>query len=311
MRRAEARLSASIINNSSIRCISTGGQVGCITNTSAPRTFSCICTYASPSLKRVTRACPRVRPRKWQTSSHRASFAVPQKTLNLSSTRARCGLGSFFSSVVGFFSAAVFSAVPVSAVAFSAVVATVAIGSVLSSRLSVFSLGAPASLLRTENWQLKTGFLAGPLGFEPRQSAPKALDLPLVDGPVHDRRIALQLSFNHSDSTIENQQSRILFQYCWRVNVLVATAFNPCLSSRLAALAASAGDRNSPYRVDPDPESEAYFAPARSSAPFMSRNSGYSGKTALSKSFPIPVRTRSRSNFSPRLPPFAEAPVLG
>jgi hypothetical protein len=25
--------------------------------------------------------------------------------------------------------------------------------------------------------------LAGPLGFEPRQSAPKALDLPLVDGP--------------------------------------------------------------------------------------------------------------------------------
>jgi hypothetical protein len=32
---------------------------------------------------------------------------------------------------------------------------------------------------RTENC-----FLAGPLGFEPRQSAPKALDLPLVDGPV-------------------------------------------------------------------------------------------------------------------------------
>src|SRR5882724_9995893 len=26
-------------------------------------------------------------------------------------------------------------------------------------------------------------YLAGPLGFEPRQSAPKALDLPLVDGP--------------------------------------------------------------------------------------------------------------------------------
>jgi hypothetical protein len=29
--------------------------------------------------------------------------------------------------------------------------------------------------------------LAGPLGFEPRQSAPKALDLPLVDGPVVTR----------------------------------------------------------------------------------------------------------------------------
>src|ERR1700756_5053774 len=26
--------------------------------------------------------------------------------------------------------------------------------------------------------------MAGPLGFEPRQSAPKALDLPLVDGPI-------------------------------------------------------------------------------------------------------------------------------
>jgi hypothetical protein len=30
----------------------------------------------------------------------------------------------------------------------------------------------------------KNWVLAGPLGFEPRQSAPKALDLPLVDGPV-------------------------------------------------------------------------------------------------------------------------------
>ena len=28
-----------------------------------------------------------------------------------------------------------------------------------------------------------TRFLAGRLGFEPRQSAPKALDLPLVDRP--------------------------------------------------------------------------------------------------------------------------------
>ena len=32
--------------------------------------------------------------------------------------------------------------------------------------------------------------LAGPLGFEPRQSAPKALDLPLVDGPVKQLLIA-------------------------------------------------------------------------------------------------------------------------
>jgi hypothetical protein len=34
------------------------------------------------------------------------------------------------------------------------------------------------------------GFLAGPLGFEPRQSAPKALDLPLVDGPISAPRNA-------------------------------------------------------------------------------------------------------------------------
>jgi len=40
MRLADARLSASIINSSSIRCSSTGRQVGCITKTSAPRTFS-------------------------------------------------------------------------------------------------------------------------------------------------------------------------------------------------------------------------------------------------------------------------------
>src|SRR5271154_5969236 len=79
----------------------------------------------------------------------------------------------------------------------------------------------------------------------------------------------------------------------------------------MTAFAASAGDRNSPYRLDPEPESEAYFDPARSSAPFVSRNSGYLGKTTFSKSFSIPVRTRSESKFPARLPPFAEAPVLG
>src|SRR5580693_5669341 len=156
-----------------------------MTNTSAPLTFSWICTYASPSAKRVTSACPRVRPRKAQTSSQSASLAVPEKILNRSSTRARCGLRSVFSSVIGFFSAVVFSAVV-------AVVATVLIVSVLSSRFSALGCGAPVS-------ELRTGSLAGPLGFEPRQSAPKALDLPLVDGPVKrsDWRIALQLSFNN------------------------------------------------------------------------------------------------------------------
>src|SRR6266852_7795706 len=166
----------------------------------------------------------------------------------------------------------------------------------------------------------KSCFLAGPLGFEPRQSAPKALDLPLVDGPVKrsdwltiSDSVDCTLIGHHS---IVNQQSKIsnqefFSQYFWRVNVPVATAFSPCFRRRLTAFAASARDRNNPYRVDPDPESEAYLDPARSSAPFMSRNSGYRGKTTFSKSFSIPVRTRSRSKFPARLPPFAGAPVLG
>jgi hypothetical protein len=37
-------------------------------------------------------------------------------------------------------------------------------------------------------------FLAGRLGFEPRQSAPKALDLPLVDRPVQHT----QTTTNHA-----------------------------------------------------------------------------------------------------------------
>src|ERR1035437_6428730 len=205
MRRAEARLSASIINNSSIRCMSTGRQVGCITNTSAPRTFSWICTYTSPSLKRETRAWPRVRPRKLQTSSQSASLAVPQKTLNLSSTRARCGLRSAFSSVIGFFSAVVFSAV---------VVATVDIVQVSGVSVSVASYQLPVASsllsLATGNWRLATAFLAGPLGFEPRQSAPKALDLPLVDGPV--QQFAVCTSIVVQPLSINNRRLTTAFQ---------------------------------------------------------------------------------------------------
>ena len=58
MRRAEARFNASIISSNSIRCSSTGRHVGCITKTSQPRTFSWICTYASPSAKRVNMRLP-------------------------------------------------------------------------------------------------------------------------------------------------------------------------------------------------------------------------------------------------------------
>src|ERR1035441_1124235 len=52
MRRAEARFSASISSSNCIRCWSTGSQVGCTMKTSAPRTFSSICTYVSPSENR-------------------------------------------------------------------------------------------------------------------------------------------------------------------------------------------------------------------------------------------------------------------
>ena len=41
---ADARLNASIMMSSSIRLSFTGGEVGCMTKTSAPRTFSSICT---------------------------------------------------------------------------------------------------------------------------------------------------------------------------------------------------------------------------------------------------------------------------
>ena len=69
---------------------------------------------------------------------------------------------------------------------------------------------------------------------------------------------------------------------------------------------AAAFEANSPYNVDPEPDSDAYFAPARSSAFLPSLSSGYSGKTTCSKSFLIPARTSSRSGFSARPLPTQE-----
>ncbi len=94
MRRAEARLSASISKSSCIKCTSTGSQVGCTMKTSAPRTFSSICTYVSPSENLLIQAWPIGKPRNSQMSLARASFAVPEKIFHLSSWRARCGLRS-------------------------------------------------------------------------------------------------------------------------------------------------------------------------------------------------------------------------
>src|ERR1019366_2087864 len=298
MRRAEARFSASIINNSSIRCMSTGRQVGCITNTSAPRTFSWICTYTSPSLKRETRAWPRVRPRKLQTSSQSASLAVPQKTLNLSSTRARCGLRSAFSSVIGFFSAVVFSAV---------VVATVDIVQVSGVSVSVASYQLPVASsllsLATGNWRLATAFLAGPLGFEPRQSAPKALDLPLVDGPVNqslivDFRLLMErqrgTSIVHQQSKINNQKLFADHHHGPRGTDYVGTAASAVQQSRRRAPVAQTPP------ASPSPQQSASSKPAgaasRSPAP----------PSPVSAAWPRPARpprerqtTRTASSQSP------------
>src|SRR3954468_22279333 len=60
--------------------------------------------------------------------------------------------------------------------------------------------------------------------------------------------------------------------------------------------------------AEPEPDNEAYKAPLRSSTRLTSRNSGYLGKTTCSKSFSIPVRTRSRSGVSARPPPRVETP---
>src|SRR5258706_4836913 len=91
-----------------------------------------------------------------------------------------------------------------------------------------------------------------------------------------------------------------LFQYSRRISVTVACAAQPCRRSFATAARAASFEANSPYNVDPEPDSDAYFAPARSSALLPSLSSGYSGKTTCSKSFLIPARTSSRSGFSRR-----------
>src|SRR5579871_2046210 len=118
-------------------------------------------------------------PRKWQTSSANGSFAVPLKILNFSSTRGRC-FRSSFSSLTGGLFFSTFSVV------LSGGVTKVAIVSSGLLAFSSYRVLKPSDPSLTGNWVLATEnyFLAGPLGFEPRQSAPKALDLPLVDGPV-------------------------------------------------------------------------------------------------------------------------------
>ena len=112
-----------------------------------------------------------------------------------------------------------------------------------------------------ENRELTTGFLAGPLGFEPRQSAPKALDLPLVDGPAPPTltifNCRLKDCLINAQPTTADRQSKIFCQYLARFRVLVTWAAISALARRPAASLAAALDRNKPYTAEPDPDSEA------------------------------------------------------
>src|SRR6185295_13675244 len=88
MREALDRLNASSITSSSIRFSLTGGPVGWMTKTSAPRTLSWIWNQTSPSLKRARWARPTGTPRKRQMDSPRAVWALPVKTLSSLATTA-------------------------------------------------------------------------------------------------------------------------------------------------------------------------------------------------------------------------------
>src|SRR5271165_1457470 len=103
------------------------------------------------------------------------------------------------------------------------------------------SLPALPHLLSTDHYSLSTRFLAGRPGFEPGQSAPKALDLPLVDRPVK------QLT----------DHANICSQYSPRVSVAVTSAACPDALMRRAAACASSPEANTPYNVAPEPDSEA------------------------------------------------------
>jgi hypothetical protein len=64
MRAADERRNASIITSISMRCWSTGFDVGWTMKTSAPRMFSSIWNETSLSGNRRSRACPSGIPRK-------------------------------------------------------------------------------------------------------------------------------------------------------------------------------------------------------------------------------------------------------
>ena len=79
---ADARLSASMVTSSSIRCWFTGAQVGCTMKQLTPRTFSPISTKISPSEKVVTSNAPGRTSTVLQICSARSRFAFPEKMVS-------------------------------------------------------------------------------------------------------------------------------------------------------------------------------------------------------------------------------------
>jgi hypothetical protein len=83
IRSALARLKLSSMINSSMRFSFTGGQVGCTTKTSRPRTSSSMRTEISPSGKFDSVALPSGSPRTAAMLSDSRGLALPLKTLSL------------------------------------------------------------------------------------------------------------------------------------------------------------------------------------------------------------------------------------
>src|SRR3984957_11164464 len=80
MRFADARRSASVIINNSIKLSFAGGHVGCTMNTSRPRTFSINSAFTSPSLNRPTFARP-IGTCRWRViSCANAEYALQANT---------------------------------------------------------------------------------------------------------------------------------------------------------------------------------------------------------------------------------------
>src|SRR3954466_16413002 len=99
-------------------------------------------------------------------------------------------------------------------------------GNCVLKTIRAFGVGFQFEITRLPNYPML--YLAGRLGFEPRQSAPKALDLPLVDRPI----------CIYSPNMVR--------QYSALVSVLVAVALVPLSFRFAAAFSAASADANKP-----------------------------------------------------------------